>query len=187
VARSFAPVDLSDTQFRAVYLKGTLMRGVELVDVDIYGEIGNLTINGVDIGPLVNAELDRRYPDRTKMRPTGPAGFAEAWDVVEQLWGGTVDSWISRAILGDPSPWDPLDLPWDEMPDTPGVPRDRDVHPSLDVVLELRRDRMTTVRRVIDGLSEESLDGHMKAVWEHRLYAERDLDALEARSQPVVS
>jgi len=33
-------VDLSDTQFRAVYLKGTLMRGVELVDVDIYGEIG---------------------------------------------------------------------------------------------------------------------------------------------------
>jgi DinB superfamily len=219
VARSFAPVDLSDTQFRAVYLKGTLMRGVELVDVDIYGEIGNLTINGVDIGPLVNAELDRRYPDRTKMRPTGPAGFAEAWDVVERLWGGTVeragkldpellhesvdgewsfvetlrhlvfatDSWISRAILGDPSPWDPLDLPWDEMPDTPGVPRDRDVHPSLDVVLELRRDRMTTVRRVIDGLSEESLDGHMKAVWEHRLYAERDLDALEARSQPVVS
>jgi hypothetical protein len=187
------------------------MRGVELVDVDIYGEIGNLTINGVDIGPLVNAELDRRYPDRTKMRPTGPAGFAEAWDVVEQLWGGTVDSWISRAILGDPSPCDPLDLPWDEMPDTPGVPRDRDVRPSLDVVLELRRDRMTTVRQVIDGLSEESLDGHTKAVegpgwpeprsypvrecllvvlkeeWEHRLYAERDLDALEARSQPVVS
>jgi hypothetical protein len=49
------------------------------------------------------------------------------------------------------------------------VPRDRDVRPSLDVVLELRRDRMSTVREVID---EE---------WEHRLYAERDLDALEAR------
>ena len=72
----FRTVDLSDSQFRAVYLKGTLMRGVELVDVDIYGEIENLTINGVDIGPLVNAELDRRYPDRIKMRPTDPAGFA---------------------------------------------------------------------------------------------------------------
>jgi hypothetical protein len=239
----FRTVDLSDAQFRAVYLKGTLMRGVELVEVDIRGEIENLTINGVDIGPLVNAELDRRYPDRTKMRPTDAAGFAEAWDVVERLWGGTVeragkldpellhesvdgewsfietlrhlafatDSWIRRAILGDPSPWDPLDLPWDEMPDTAGVPRDRDVRPSLDVVLELRHDRMATVRHVIDGLSEESLDGHTKAVegpgwpeprsypvrecllvvlneeWEHRLYAERDLDALEARSQPVVS
>jgi hypothetical protein len=30
------------------------------------------------------------------------------------------DSWIRRAIIGDPSPWDALDLPWDEMPDTPG-------------------------------------------------------------------
>jgi hypothetical protein len=27
----------------------------------------NLTINGVDILPLVNAELDKRYPDRAKM------------------------------------------------------------------------------------------------------------------------
>jgi hypothetical protein len=64
---------------------------------------------------------------------------------------------------------------------------------------------------VIDGLSEESLAGHTKAVegpgwpeprsypvrecllvvlneeWEHRLSAERDLDALLARSQQVVS
>ena len=155
----FRTVDLSEAQFRAVYLKGAVMRGVELVDVDIHGEIENVTINGVDIGPLVNAELDRRYPDRAKMRPTGPAGFREAWDVVERPWVGTVerarrlqpellhesvggewsfietlrhlvfatDSWIRRAILGDPSPWHPLDLPWDEMPDTPGVPRNRDV------------------------------------------------------------
>ena len=214
------------------------MRGVALADVDIYGEIGSLTINGVDVGPLVNAELDRRYPERAKMRPTDPAGFREAWNVVERLWDDTVerarrmdpellhesvggewsfietlrhlafatDSWIRRAILGDPSPWDPLDLPWDEMPDTPGVPRDRDVRPPPDVVLELRRDRMSTVREVIDGLTDESLNGDTKPVegpgwpesrsypvreclliilneeWEHRLYAERDLDALESRS-----
>jgi hypothetical protein len=30
---------------------------------------------------------------------------------------------------------------------TPGVPRDRDARPSLDAVLELRRDRMSTVRQ----------------------------------------
>ena len=185
----FRSSDIVDTRFRNVDLSGVVMRGVALVDVDIYGEIGNLTINGVDVGGLVNAELDRRYPDRAKMRPTDPAGFREAWDVVERLWAGTVerarrldpdllhesvggewsfietlrhlvfatDSWIRRAILGDPSPWDPLDLPWDEMPDTPGVPRDRDVRPSLDVVLELRRDRMSTVREVVDGLTDETL------------------------------
>ncbi|HCT79956.1 MAG TPA: hypothetical protein DGG94_06420 [Micromonosporaceae bacterium] len=231
-------VDLVDARFRDVAMRGVVMRGVELLNVDIHGEIENLTINGVDIGPLVNDELNRRYPERAKMRPADPAGFREAWDVVERLWSQTVDrarsldpellhesvdgewsftetlrhlvfatdSWIRRAILGDPTPWDPLDLPWDEMPDTPGVPRDRDVRPSLDVVLELRRDRMAGVREVIDGLTDTSLDGHTEPVegpgwpeprgypvreclliilneeWEHRLYAERDLDALEARS-----
>jgi uncharacterized damage-inducible protein DinB len=230
-------VDLANARFRGVDLSGVVMRGVDLCNVDIHGEIESLTINGVDIGPLVNAELDRRYPDRAKMRPTEPAGFREAWDVIERLWGQTVerarrldpellhesvdgewsfietlrhlvfatDSWVRRAILGDPSPWDPLDLPWDEMPDTPGVPRDRDVQPSLDAVLELRRDRMSTVREVIQTLTDESLRGHTEPVegpgwpqprsypvrecllcilneeWEHRLYAERDLDTLEAR------
>jgi uncharacterized damage-inducible protein DinB len=234
----FRTCDLNETRFRGVEMSRVVMRGVGLFDVDIHGEIVNLTINGVDIGPLVNAELDRHYPDRAKMRPTDPAGFREAWDVVERLWGETVgrasrldpellhesvagewsftetlrhlvfatDSWIRRAILGASSPWDPLDLPWDEMLDTPGVPRDRDARPSLDVVLELRRDRMSTVREVLDGLTEESLDGHTEPVegpgwpesrsypvrecllcilneeWEHRLYAERDLDALEART-----
>jgi len=230
-------VDLSGARFAGVDLSGAVMRGVELANVSIYGELLNVTVNGVDIAPLIDAELNRRYPDRAKMRPAGPAGFREGWDLLERLWGQTTerarrlpaellhesvdgewsfietlrhlafatDAWIRRAILGDPSPWDPLDLPWDEMPDTPGVPRDRDVRPSLDVVLELRRDRMSTVRRVIEDLTDASLDAHTEPVegpgwprprsypvrecllvilneeWEHRLYAERDLDALEVR------
>jgi DinB superfamily/Pentapeptide repeats (8 copies) len=234
----FFASDLTGARFRGVDMSRVVMRGAELVDVDIHGEIVNLMINGVDVGPLVNAELDRRYPDRAKMHPTYPAGFRDAWEVIERLWDGTVgrarrldpallhasvdgewsfietlrhlvfatDAWIRRAILGDPSPWDPLALPWDEMPDTPGVPRDRDARPSLDVVLALRRDRMSTVREVLAGLTDESLDGHTAPVagpgwppsssfpvrecllcilneeWEHRLYAERDLDALEARN-----
>jgi hypothetical protein len=189
-------VDLTGARLRAVDLTGVVMRNVELAGADIHGEIGNLTINGVDIGPLVDAELDRRYPDRAKMRPAGPAGFREAWEVLERLWGQSVerarrlppellhesvdgewsfietlrhlvfvtDAWVRRAILGDPSPWDPLDLPWDEMPDTPGVPRDRGARPTLEAVLELRRDRMSTVRRVIAGLTGESLDGHTEPV-----------------------
>jgi hypothetical protein len=232
-------VDLSRAQFRGVDLSGAVMRGVELVGVDICGEIENVVINGVDVGPLVNAELDRRFPDRAKMRPADPAGFAEAWDILERLWGETVDrarglpaellhesvggewsfietlrhlvfatdAWIRRAVLGDPSPWDALDLPWDEMPDTPGTPRDRAARPSLDAVLALRRDRMATVRGVIDGLTSESLDAGTEPVeapgwpparsfpvrecllvilneeWEHRLYAERDLAALRARGE----
>jgi hypothetical protein len=32
------------------------------------------------------------------------------------------DAWVRRAILGDPTPWHPLNLPHDEMPDEPSVP-----------------------------------------------------------------
>jgi hypothetical protein len=232
----FRDCDLTGADFRAVLLDRVVMRGVEVAGLDIYGEIGRLTVNGVDVWPLVSAELDRRYPLRPKMRPTDAAGYREAWDVLEQLWAGTVqraralppellhesvagewsfietlrhlafatDSWIRRAILGDPAPWDPLDLPWDEMPDTPGVPRDRSARPSLDTALALRHDRMATVRSYLDGLTDEALDGDTTPVqgpgwppprsfpvrevlpiilneeWEHRLYAERDLSTLSA-------
>lgn len=228
-------VDLGGARLHGVNLTGAVMRGVELVNVEIYGEIENVSINGVDIWPLVDAELNRRHPDRAKMRPVDPAGFAEAWDTIERLWGQTVDRarrlppellhesvggewsyietlrhlvfasecWVSRAILGDPSPWHELSLPWDEMPATPVVPRDREIRPSLDTVLAVRRDRQATVRRVIESLTDESLAEDTKAVqapgwppprsfpvreclrivlneeWEHRRYAERDLPALE--------
>jgi uncharacterized damage-inducible protein DinB len=229
--------DLTGARFQGVDMTRVVMRGVELVDVEISGEIMNVTINGVDVAPLIEAELDRRDPDRVKMRPEDPAGFREAWEILERLWDQTVararrlppellhesvdgewsfietlrhlvfatDSWVSRAIGGDPSPWDPLGLPWDEWEDVPGVPRDRAARPSLDTVLELRRDRMSTVAGTLAALTDESLAAQTTPVdapgwprprgypvrqclrivlneeWHHRLYAERDLTALETR------
>ena len=118
--------------------------------------------------------MGRRRAALGRDRRTGPPPATELlhesvdgeWSFIETLrhLAFATDAWVRRAILGDPSPWDPLDLPWDEMPDTPGVPRDRDVRPSLDEVLELRRDRMATVRQVVDGLTDESLDGHTEPV-----------------------
>ena len=243
----FERVDLRDARINASDLRGAhfrgnamhrvSMRGVELIDVAIDGEVVNLTINGIEVGAFVEAELNRRSPDRVKMRPTNPEGFREAWDVVERLWTQTVDrarrlgpeslhqsvdeewsfietlrhlvfatdSWLRRAILGDPAPWHPLGLPWDEMADIPGVPRDRNARPTFDAVLELRNDRMAGVRTFLDGLNEETLNGQTEPLagpgwppesasfpvreclliilseeWEHRRYAERDLDALES-------
>ena len=176
----FLAVDLSGSRFRGVALSGSVLRGVELGNVDINGEIENVTVNGVDIGPLI--------------------------ETLRHLAFAT-DAWIRRAVLGDPAPWDPLDLPWDEMRDTPGVPRDRAARPSLEAVLVLRRDRMSTVRELVDGLTDASLSASTEPVdgpgwppprsfpvrecllvvlneeWEHRLYAERDLAALEARQR----
>ena len=64
----FERVILRDAEMKAVVLNGSRMRGVELVDVDISGELQNVIVNGVDIAPLVEAELNRRMPQRAKMR-----------------------------------------------------------------------------------------------------------------------
>ena len=232
----FHRADLTGASFRLVDLTGVTIRGAALVNMDLSGMIENLRVNGVDVVPLVEAELNRRYPERAKMSPADAAGYREAWDILERLWSETVerarglapellhervdgewsfietlrhlvfatDAWVKRAILGVPSPWDPLDLPHDEMPDEPSVPRDLDARPSLGEVLALRADRMATVRQVLAGLTDEKLAGMTEPVmepgypepgsfavrrclqailneeWEHRLYAERDFDALEA-------
>jgi hypothetical protein len=44
------------------------------------------------------------------------------------------DAWVRRAVLGDPSTWHPLGLPWDGAPELPGIPRDRGARPSLEKV-----------------------------------------------------
>jgi len=237
-------VDLTGVQIRGALFMGNRMRGVELIDVEISGELRNVLVNGVDIAPLVDAELDRRMPERAKMRPEDADGFREAWAILERLWESTlarartlhgaapddaalndavlhesVDdewsfiqtlrhlnfagaAWVNRMILGDASPWHPLDLPWDEAPGWDGIPWDREARPSLDEVLAIRRERQATVRGVIAALTDERLaekvtrdepgwpraETHtvhnclrivLNEEWEHRLFAERDLTALE--------
>ena len=220
---------------RAAYLDGVRMTGVEVPDLEIYGELGRLVVNGVDVVPLVEAELDRRMPERALMRPTDAEGFRTAFATLDRLWAGTLERaralppealheqvdeewsfietlrhlgfahacWVGGVVLADPSPWHPLDLPWDEAPTVDGVPWDRDVRPSLDEVLAVRAQRRTTVAGVLDGLTDEGLAAPVTSAtpflqdaegltvaqclgvvlneeWEHRLYAERDLSALTA-------
>lgn len=228
-------VDLSRMRVRAAYLDGVRMSGVEVPDLEIYGELGRLVVNGVDVVPLVEAELDRRMPERALMRPEDADGFRTAFATLDRLWEGTLDRaralpaealheqvgeewsfvqtlrhlgfahacWVGGVVLAEPSPWHPLDLPWDEAPAVDGVPWDRDVRPLLDEVLAVRDQRRTTVAGVLDGLTDEGLavtvtsatpflqDAEELTVaqclrvvlneeWEHRLYAERDLTALSA-------
>src|ERR1700712_689612 len=58
----FRWADLSGSEFRQVGLQRVKMRGVEIVDADIDGELVNVVINGVDVAPLIEAELVRQDP-----------------------------------------------------------------------------------------------------------------------------
>ncbi|HEX5087918.1 MAG TPA: DinB family protein [Nocardioides sp.] len=236
--------DLSGEVLRDVVVRGAdlrgggiadcRLRGVDLWNLEIHGELQNVVINGVDIAPLVEAELNRRDPERTAMRPETPDGFRRAWEILERRWAETLqraramtearlhepvgdewsfiqtlrhlcfatDAWVGRMVLGDPSPWHPLDLPWDEAPGWEGIPWDRDARPSLDEVLVLRAGRQAMVREVVERLTQEQLDDTVTRTepgwpqledfpvrecllivlneeWEHRSYAERDLAALD--------
>ena len=236
-AASVEDVLLEHADVRDVLVRDTRLRGVELQRVEIWGDLEDVSVNGVDVGPLVEAELDRRFPDHALMRPTDADGFRRAWQVLGGLWDGTLEqvrgldpdllhvgvhgewsvvetlrhlvfaseSWVGRTVLGEASPWHPLSLPWDGMPDTPGVPRDREVRPDLDTVLALRADRVAMVGRVLDALVDADLDRELvtpdgpgwppagarfplrepllvvlNEEWWHRRFAERDLDLLLA-------
>ena len=74
------------------------MFGVLLTDGDLDGDITGLRVNGVETGPLVEAELDRLHPERAAFRPTTPDGLREALREWDDLWRPTV----ARAVaLGE--------------------------------------------------------------------------------------
>lgn len=235
----FTDVDLSDATFRSVAFHGVAMRDVEFSRATIDGEVKSLVVNGVEVAAFVEAELDRRHPERPLFRPADADGLRSAWDVNERLWAQTVDrarrlpeerlhesvdeewsfiqtlrhlafgsqAWVGRGIRRDPSPWQPLSLPWDPTSHLEGLPHGRDDRPPLEVALALRLGAMAIVRGVIDGITDEQLDVPgdplvgpgwpaegavltprtclqvvLNEEWWHRQYAERDLGILEGRS-----
>jgi len=96
---AFRAASMSDTTFRATDFYRVKMRGVELLDVDISGEIRGLVVNGVDVTEYVEQELIRRDPLLGRLRPDDREGFLAAWDELERRWEDTVD----RARALDPT------------------------------------------------------------------------------------
>src|SRR5688572_30816261 len=70
---------------------GARIIGSVLIDVEIDSLVQNVTVNGVDVVPLVEAELDRRHPERVALRPTDVAGVLAAMDAVDDFWAPTID------------------------------------------------------------------------------------------------
>lgn len=236
----FTHVDLSEVRIKDAWMRDVRITGAWIQGLEIEGEIeGSLLVNGVDVVPHVEAELNARHPGRETVfavREGDADSFRAAWAIDQAAWEATVDrarqlpeeqlyervdgewsfietlrhlvfateSWVLRAMRGDPSPYHRLSLPFTEMGEIPGVPNDLDARPSLDEVLALRADRMATVSTVLDHLTDDQLEGHTEVVeplgypesesfpvrrclgaivieeWEHHLFANRDLEVLEA-------
>jgi hypothetical protein len=109
-----------------------------------------------------------------------------------------VDLWLSRAILGQPDPFDPIALPPSFMPPTlfPGSSIDPEAHPSYDEVCEVLRGRLASLSDYVANVTAEdlgrSVDAHVGTVGgalavilyemeAHDRFINRDLDRLGPR------
>jgi DinB superfamily/Pentapeptide repeats (8 copies) len=234
----FRNVDLSGSRLRSAFLRDVVFTDSWIEDVRIEGHIASLVVNGLDVTDLVEAELDRRHPERLHLRPDDVDAVRRAWSEAITRADETVararrlppdlldvrvddefsfiqtlrhlvfatDSWVRRAMLGDPWPYDALGLPFDEMDEIEGMPNDIEARPSLDEVLALHDDRLAVVREQIENLTEERLAGMTGPTpgpgypasqsyevrrclvaclieeWEHRRYIERDLAVLASHA-----
>jgi hypothetical protein len=188
----FDVADLRGARFTDCDLSGVTIRDSWLVDLSISGYVSNVTINGVDVSELVDAELDRRHPERVQLREIQSADdFRAMWDTIERLWAQAVeragrlpaaaltqqvndewsfaqtlrhlifitDAWASRTVLDEPMPYDRIGLPqsWYPPEDAAALGIDLTAQPSYDEILAARADRMSVMRRIVAGLTNDGL------------------------------
>ena len=92
----FVDANLRGARFVRADLSGAVMRAVEVQGADIeapwlFDGDGSLRVNGVDVIPLVDAELNRRFPGRAQRHAADPDGLRAAWAALERTWADTLD------------------------------------------------------------------------------------------------
>ncbi len=88
----FVDRDLSGAEFREVLLDGARFVGASMLGVTIESHnIGGLTINGVNVAGYVEAELDRRHPERRLLRSDDLDELREGWRLLQQQWTATIE------------------------------------------------------------------------------------------------
>ena len=91
----FIKKDLRGARFVGSDLTNVVMRGVEIPGADIDSpwlmDADRFLVNGVNVIPFVDAELDRRFPGRAERRAADPEGLRAAWAKVEHTWARTLE------------------------------------------------------------------------------------------------
>ncbi|KAA1419276.1 DinB family protein [Nocardioides humilatus] len=98
----FLDADLTGARFVGSDLSGAVMRGVVVdgaeIDAPWLSEGAFLLVNGIDVLPFVEAELDRQFPGRADRKAADPVGLRAAWAALERAWGAAVER--ARSLPG---------------------------------------------------------------------------------------
>ncbi|MBT0993525.1 DinB family protein [Cellulomonas sp. DKR-3] len=90
----FIRASLKGATMRFSDVSGVTMRGVDVDGLDIDSHdlfFGSLVVNGVDVVPFVEAELNRQFPGRELQKAQTPEGLREGWVAVRAAWQETVE------------------------------------------------------------------------------------------------
>ena len=190
MVKDFTDADLSGARFVRADLSEAVLRGVDVNGAEIEAPWlfdGSLVVNGVDVVPLVDAELNRRFPGRAERRAADPAGLRAAWAALERTWAATVervpadlvdvsvagewsfaqtlrhlvmatDTWLRRAILEVAEPFHPIGQPNIEY-ETDGYDMAvfRTEEPTYAEVLEVRAGHVAMVRDFLATVTVDDL------------------------------
>lgn len=104
VGHRFANRSLRGARFDGCDLSGVVIRGSDVAGMEVDSpwliESGSrLVVNGIDVVPFVDGELNRRFPGRELRTADDPQGLREAWAAVEATWAQT----LQRANAMPPS------------------------------------------------------------------------------------
>jgi hypothetical protein len=106
----FIRADFGGATLRSCDLSNVKIVDSYLVGASISGEFGELLVNGVDVSAFVEAELDRRYPERAQLREMRSAADHRAmWEMIERLWAQAVER---AARLPAPARYERVDDEW---------------------------------------------------------------------------
>src|SRR3954452_20999867 len=92
----FVHANLDGARFAGCDLSRVVMRGVDVggADIDAPWLLGGgsvLLVNGVDVVPFVEAELNRRFPGRAQRYAEDPESLRVAWAALETAWAATLE------------------------------------------------------------------------------------------------
>jgi hypothetical protein len=97
-SREFEGATFVRTSFRGATLRSCDVSGVTMRSVDVNGLdidshdlfFGSLVVNGIDVVPFVEAELNRQFPGRELQKAQTPEGLRDGWVAVQAAWDTTV-------------------------------------------------------------------------------------------------
>jgi hypothetical protein len=183
-------------------LSGAVIRGSDVSGMELddpYLHHGSLWVNGVDVVPFVEAELNGRFPGRELRTATTPDGLNAAWAAVENAWSDVVptaegledvsidgewsfsqtlrhlvmatNAWLNGAVLGQEQPFHPIGQPFAEYEPEGGDMTIFRQPTSYEEVLTLRGEHQAMDRDYLATLTPEMLTESCRHPWapEHRV------------------